>query len=579
MHPRTLKHNPVSQEVETLAGKYDHDPKALLEILQEIQHSEGYLTPERIAEVGRSLRIPQHQVQGIATFYTMLNTAPQAGNTLRICDSPACWLRAAAELREYAENTLGSNWTVTRNSCLGLCDRAPAALVNNEQWGPLNRLGLDSLLATAGTHSPNPDYTDPRPGEARVMLANAGKIDPTSLESALTFGAYRALAMALGKGESTALPVSPKTIIKTVETAGIRGRGGAGFPVGRKWSFVAAEARTPKYVVCNADESEPLVFKDRVLMETNPQQLLEGMALAAYAVGAEEGFIYIRGEYEDQAQLLENAIAQAENSGYLGENILDSDFSFHVHVHRGAGAYICGEESALLESLEGKRGEPRMRPPYPVTSGYLGQPTVVNNVESLAMVPHIVLNGADWYRGLGNPHAPGTKIYTLLGHVKHPGLFEAPLGLTLREVIEHFGGGMQHGSEFQFALTGGAAGTIVPSDLLDVPIDYDSQKKGVSLGAGAFLICDKTVSPVALLRELLHFFEVESCGKCTPCRVGTREAREILDRLAAGEGKPEDYVHLAHLAETLEKTSFCGLGQSAAWPIKSAFVHFRPAFG
>jgi len=578
MHPRTLKHNPVSQEVETLTEKHNHDPKALLEILQQIQHSEGYLTPERITEVSRSLRIPQHKVQGIATFYTMLNTAPQAGNTLRICDSPACWLRGAAELREYAENTLGINWTVALNSCLGLCDRAPAALVNNKQWGPLDRLGLDSLLAIPQTPSPDPDYTDPRPGEVRVMLANVGKIDPTSLESALNIGAYRALATALGKQEPTALPISPKTIISTVETAGIRGRGGAGFPVGRKWAFVAAEARTPKYVVCNADESEPLVFKDRVLMETNPQQLLEGMALAAYAVGAEHGFIYIRGEYEAQAQLLENAIAQAENSGYLGENILDSDFSFHIHVHRGAGAYICGEETALLESLEGKRGEPRMRPPYPVTNGYRGKPTVVNNVESFSMVPHIVINGADWYRSLGNPHAPGTKIYTLLGHVKHPGLFEAPMGLTVREVIEHFGGGMQHGSEFHFALTGGAAGTIVPSTLLDVPIDYESQKMGVSLGAGAFLICDQTVSPVALLRELLHFFEVESCGKCTPCRVGTREAREILDRLTAGERKQEDAVQLAELAEILEKASFCGLGQSAAWPIKSALVHFGTAF-
>ncbi len=579
MHPRTLKHKPVSQEVEALTGKYDHDPKALLEILQEIQRAEGYLSPERIAEVALSLRVPQHKVQGITTFYTMLNTSPQAGNTLRVCDGLACWLRGTAEVRESAEHTLDSTWTVARNSCLGLCDRAPAALLNDKQWGPLNpQEMMDSLLASAQAHSPNPDYTEPRPGEVRVMLANVGKIDPTSLESALNVGAYRALTTALGRQESTALLIPPKTIIETVERAGIRGRGGAGFPVGRKWAFVAAEACAPKYVVCNADESEPLVFKDRVLIETNPHQLLEGMALAAYAVGASEGFIYIRGEYEYQAQLLENAISQAEKAAYLGKNILDSDFSFHVRVHRGAGAYVCGEESALLESLEGKRGEPRMRPPYPVTSGYRGQPTVVNNVESFSMVPHIVLNGADWYQSLGNPRSPGTKLYTLLGHVNNPGLFEAPIGLTLREVIEKYGGGMQPGSEFHFALTGGAAGTIAPSSLMNVPIDYDSQKKGVALGAGAFLICDQTVSPVALLRELLHFFEVESCGKCTPCRVGTREAHEILDRLAAGEGKPDDADRLVQLAEILEKTSFCGLGQSAAWPIRSAFVHFRDVF-
>jgi len=577
MHPKTLKHNPVSPEIETLSGKHNCDPASLLEILQEIQHSEGYLTAERIAEVSRSLRVPQHKVLGLATFYTMLKTTPQGKNTLRICDGPACWLRGAKEFGEYAEKTLGEDWTVLRNSCLGLCDRAPAFLLNQEQGGPLSRRGLDSL-STHLTHSPNPDYANPRPGEVRVMLANVGQIDPASLESALTYGAYRALAMALGKQDPPTLPVLPKTIIETVETAGIRGRGGAGFPVGRKWALVAAQARSPKYVVCNADESEPLVFKDRVLIETNPHQLLEGMVLAAYAVGAAEGFIYIRGEYEYQAQLLEHAITQAVNAGYLGENILGSSFSFHIHVHRGAGAYICGEESALLESLEGRRGEPRMRPPYPVTSGYRGQPTVVNNVESLAMIPHIVRHGADWYRHLGKPNSPGTKLYTLLGHVNQPGLFEAPIGLTLREIIEKFGGGMQPGSEFHFALTGGAAGTIVPAGLLDVPIDYDSQKKGVSLGAGAFLICDQTISPVALLRELLHFFEVESCGKCTPCRLGTREAREILDRLAAGKGTQMDVGKLAQLVEVLEKTSFCGLGQSAAEPIKSAVAHFSSEF-
>lgn len=578
MHPKTLKHNPVSPEVEALTEKHKHDPEALLEVLKELQSSEGFLSPERIGEVAHSLRIPQHRVQGLATFYTMLKTTSQQGNTLRICDGPACWLRGAKEIGEHSENTLGDQWKIVRNSCLGLCDRAPAALVNGEQCGPMSHQDLNSLLDQTWKHTLNPDYCKPRPNELRVMLANAREIDATSIDSALAYGAYRALAVALGANESPVRPTPPKTIIEMVEAAGIRGRGGAGFPVGRKWAFVAAQVRTPKYIVCNADESEPLVFKDRVLMETNPHQLLEGMALAAYAVGAAEGFIYIRGEYEYQAQLLEHAINQAVNAGYLGEHILGSSFSCYIHVHRGAGAYICGEETALLESLEGKRGEPRMRPPYPVTSGYRGQPTVVNNVESLAMVPHIVLNGVDWYRNLGKSNSPGTKIYTLLGHVNHPGLFEAPIGLTLREVIENFGAGMQPGSEFHFALTGGAAGTIVSSDLLDVPIDYDSQKKGVSLGAGAFLICDQSVSPVAVLRELLHFFEVESCGKCTPCRGGTRHAREILDRLVAGKRSQEDISKLAQLAETLEKTSFCGLGQSAAWPIKSALVHFGAAF-
>jgi NADP-reducing hydrogenase subunit HndC len=278
---------------------------------------------------------------------------------------------------------------------------------------------------------------------------------------------------------------SPEDILATIEAAGVRGRGGAGFPVGQKWRYVALQQRTPKYVVCNADESEPLVFKDRVLLETNPHQILEGMAIAAYAVGAHEGVIYIRGEYAAQAAILEQAIQQAEASGYLGERLLGTPLSLRIRVHRGAGAYICGEETALLESLEGHRGEPRVRPPYPTTDGYWGAPTVVNNVETFATIPAIAAKGAAWYRTLGRPATPGTKLYTVLGHINRPGLFEAPYGLTLRQIMTQFGGGMRPDSTFHFALTGGAAGTLVPATLLDVPIDYTSTARGVMLGAGA----------------------------------------------------------------------------------------------
>jgi NADH:ubiquinone oxidoreductase subunit F (NADH-binding) len=341
---------------------------------------------------------------------------------------------------------------------------------------------------------------------------------------------------------------------------------------------VAQAKRTPKYIVCNADESEPLIFKDRVLIDTNPHQILEGMAVAGYACGAGEAFIYIRGEYVNQAERLKRAILEAEQAGWLGEHIQGSDFSFHIHVHLGAGAYICGEETALIESLEGKRGEPRTRPPYPPTYGYHGLPTLVNNVESYAAVPAIILNGGGWYRSLSGATIPGTKIYMLLGHINKPGLFEAPFGLTLRQIIEEFGGGMRAGSIFNFALTGGAAGTIVPEALMDIPIDYASGAKGVSLGAGAFLICDQRVSPVAFLRELLHFFAAESCGKCTPCRVGTYRAHEILTRMAAGEGRPGDVDELFALAEVMFDSSFCGLGQSVPIPMRSALTQFNQAF-
>ena len=334
----------------------------------------------------------------------------------------------------------------------------------------------------------------------------------------------------------------------------------------------------PKYVVANADESEPLSFKDRVLLDLQPHLVLEGMAITAYAVGAATGYVYIRGEYTAQAERLTAAIDQARCSGWLGSRIAGTQFSFDVHVHRGAGAYICGEETALLESLEGRRGEPRLRPPFPTASGYRGQPTAISNVETFAAVPKILARGAAWYRSIGNPQTPGTKLYTVLGDVNRPGLFEAPYGITLRKMIDDFGGGMRPGSKFRFALTGGAAGTLVPPALLDVPINYESAAQGVSLGSGGFLVCDQSVSPVKMLRELLHFFEIESCGKCTPCRIGTREARQVLDRFVAEAGSSQDLERLAVLARLLQTTSLCGLGISAAKPIQSALTHFRECF-
>jgi NADH:ubiquinone oxidoreductase subunit F (NADH-binding) len=473
-------------------------------------------------------------------------------------------VRAALDAlaNEYPE------WRVQRTSCLGLCDRAPAALVDDEQCGPLDPDRAAEIRS--GWRGTPTDYSTPRAGEVRVMMAQAGQIDPDDIDSALAHGAYRGLQAALAQ--------APESLIGEIEKAGLTGRGGAGFPAGRKWRFVAQADRSPKYIVCNADESEPLIFKDRVLIDTNPQQILEGMALAGYACGAREAFVYIRGEYEAQAQRLERAIAQAEEHDWLGERIQGSDFSFHIHVHRGAGAYICGEETALLNSLEGLRGEPRVRPPYPPTSGYRALPTLVNNVETYAAAPSIIVNGAEWFRSLSTASTPGTKMYMLAGQVKHIGLFEAPFGLTLRQVIDEFGGGMRDGSTFHFALTGGAAGTIVPKALLDIPIDYASASKGVSLGAGAFLICDQSVTVTTVLRELLHFFAAESCGKCTPCRVGTRRALDILTRMEAGHTQPDDVATLHELANVMQAASFCGLGQSVVIPLKSGLTQFAEEF-
>ncbi len=563
-----ISYKPIDPEIRSLAEQHNNNPEAILEVLQAVQNRYGGLAEENIRDVARALKISFAKAYGVASFYSMLYTEPKPLQTIRICDGPPCWLRGEEEIRTAVEAELDTNWVIERTSCLGLCDRAPAALVNNQQCGPLT---LDRVAQIKHGWRGEPRiYGKALLGEVRVLLAHAGEIDPYSIDSALAYGCYQGLEAAIKR--------TPLEVIKEVSNADVRGRGGAGFPIGHKWHLVATQERHPKYIVCNADESEPLVFKDRVLIDNNPHKILEGMIIAAYAVGAIEGFIYIRGEYESQALLLEHAIEEAEARGYLGDNILDSDLSFHVHVHRGAGAYICGEETALLESLEGKRGEPRIRPPYPTISGYHGLPTVVNNVESFASVPGILFHGADWYRDLGNPESPGTKLYTLLGHVNRPGLFEAPFGLTLRQIIEEFGDGMKSGSEFNFALTGGAAGLIAPAELLDVPINYKSAAQGVSLGAGAFLICNQSVSPVAMLRELLHFFEVESCGKCTPCRIGTFQARQILDQTVDGDRQPDRIPVLVDLADVLEKDSLCGLGQSASWPIRSALKHFEDAF-
>jgi NADH:ubiquinone oxidoreductase subunit F (NADH-binding)/NADH:ubiquinone oxidoreductase subunit E len=570
MTNKKIKYQPIDPEIRQLAEAHHSDSQAILEVLSALQEQRDHLTPEAINDVARALETPPAKAYGVASFYSMLNLGEKSENVIRVCDGPVCWLCGGNEARQEIDRVYADHldWQVRRTSCLGLCDRAPAMLVNETQAGPFMS-GSAGEINKGGTGELT-DYSRARNGELRVMMANAGKIDPDSLNSALMYGAYQGLKSALER--------TPEAVVSEVEASGLSGRGGAGFPVGRKWRFVAQAKNSPKYIICNADESEPLIFKDRVLIDTNPHQVLEGMAVAGYACGAEEAFIYIRGEYASQAERLINAIQEAELAGWLGDNIQGSRFSFHVNVHRGAGAYICGEETALIESLEGKRGEPRTRPPYPPTYGYHGLPTLVNNVESYAAVPAIMQQGSAWYRSLSSASIPGTKMYMILGHIQQPGLFEAPFGLTLRQIIEEFGGGMLPGSEFNFALTGGAAGTIVSEAMMDIPIDYASAAKGISLGAGAFLICDKRVSPVAFLREVLHFFKVESCGKCTPCRVGTFRAYEILNRMAAGNSKPGDVDELYALAEVMFDSSFCGLGQSVPIPMRSALNQFSDEF-
>ncbi|MCL4394922.1 MAG: NADP oxidoreductase [Chloroflexi bacterium] len=408
--------------------------------------------------------------------------------------------------------------------------------------------------------------------QQRVVLARPGIINPESIEEYIAHDGYAALGKALTL-------MTPAQVIQEISDAGLQGRGGAGFPVGSKLKFVSEARGERKFVLCNADESEPGTFKDRLMLEGDPHSILEGMLLAGYAIGAREGYVYVRGEYRLARERLEGAIAQAHTLGLLGKGIFGSDFSFEVHIHSGAGAYVCGEETALIESLEGKRGEPRIRPPYPVTWGIWGNPTAVNNVESLANLPPIILKGAPWYRTLGTAKCPGTKVYTMLGDVNVTGLIEVPMGTTLRTVVEVYGGGMRDGRGFKLAQTGGASGSLLDSSFLDVPMDYaELAARGGALGSGALLICGEGTCVVDLTRVLLRFFAAESCGKCVPCRIGTTRAKETLDLVADGRATMDDIAWLERIATEMQLASFCGLGQAAAVPILTGLRFFRDEF-
>ncbi len=405
----------------------------------------------------------------------------------------------------------------------------------------------------------------------RIVLQNCGVIDPYSLDEAIAAGAYQALAKVIEE------KTKPAELIDRVKRSGLRGRGGAGFPTGLKWSFTASG--DPKYLICNADEGEPGTFKDRLILEGDPHRLLEGMILAGYAIGASKGYIYIRGEYALSIERMQAAIDAARTSGLLGDHILDTGLVFDVEIKKGAGAYVCGEETSLIESIEGKRGYPRLKPPYPGAVGLWARPTVVNNVETLANVPPIVLHGADWFRTYGTASCPGTKVYTILGHVRRPGLIEVEMGTSLRTIIEEYGGGVRDGKRFKAALIGGAAGAVIAESGLDVSMDFDGLKEMAAvLGSGAVLVLDEDASVVELLHGILRFFKHESCGQCAPCRAGTPALVELSERIRSGRGSSAEIDRMLAIARAMQATSLCPLGQSVVLPVSTALDAFRDEF-
>jgi NADH-quinone oxidoreductase subunit F len=417
---------------------------------------------------------------------------------------------------------------------------------------------------------PSPETTDARNTQyaGRIVLDNCGRIDPESIDEYIANDGYFALGQAL-----TAM--QPQDVVEAVKAAGLRGRGGAGFPTGLKWSFCARESSDQKYVICNADEGEPGTFKDRLIMEGDPHKVIEGMALCGYAIGATQGYIYIRGEYALSIERVKLAIDSARQYGLLGKGIMGSGFDFDIEIKIGAGAYVCGEETALIESMEGKRGLPRLKPPFPAQQGFRNKPTNVNNVETLANIPFIVRTGPDRFRAIGDPGTPGTKVYTVLGHIQRPGLIEVPTTVTLREVLEDYAGGMKSGT-FKMVQLGGTAGDIMSAAMLDVPLNYDAlQKNGHVLGSGAILFMNETIGVGELLHACMRFFAHESCGNCNPCRNGLKILLDITSRLKAGAGYPGDIEIMEELVLNLKAAAFCPLGQSPASPVLSALRYFR----
>lgn len=408
--------------------------------------------------------------------------------------------------------------------------------------------------------------------QTRTALANCGNINAESIEEAIAVRGYEALAKVLEEG-------NPDAVIDTIEKSGLRGRGGGGFPTGRKWRFTAANKGGKSYIVCNGDEGDPGAFMDRSVMEGDPHKLLEGMAIAAFAIGADEGYIYVRAEYPLAIKRLRKAIKDAEEKNFLGKNIMGSDFSLDLHIKEGAGAFVCGEETALIASIEGERGMPRPKPPFPANKGLFGRPTLINNVETLANVPVIMLNGADWFASMGTETSKGTKTFALTGDVNNTGLIEVPMGTTLREIVFDIGGGMRDGKKFKAVQIGGPSGGCLTEEHLDIPMDYDNLiKAGAMVGSGGLVVMSDKTCIVEVARFFMNFTQNESCGKCVPCREGTKNMLKILEKIVAGKGTMEDLELLEELAQSVKDGSLCGLGKTAPNPVLSTLKYFRDEY-
>ncbi|GAB1427370.1 NADH-quinone oxidoreductase subunit NuoF [Aminivibrio sp.] len=513
-----------------------------------------------------------------------------------ICGGTGCVSNGATEVteamrRELARRDLTGEVLVVPTGCHGMCEMGPIMVVYPEgtfysrvtaedipeivEEHIYKGRPVERLMYSGGEEMPTvPHYKDiPFYGKQhRIAMKNCGYINPDNIEEYISRGGYEALARALTS-------MTPAEVIDVLKASGLRGRGGGGFPTGLKWSFCAAAKGDKKYVICNADEGDPGAFMDRSLLEGDPHAILEGMLLGAYAMGANEGYIYCRAEYPLAIQRLKNAIEQAENYGLLGENIMDTPFSFSVHVKEGAGAFVCGEETALMASIEGRRGMPRPRPPFPANSGLWGKPTNINNVETWANVPQIIAHGGEWYAAMGTEKSKGTKVFALTGKVKHTGLVEVPMGITLREIIFDIGGGILNDKKFKAVQIGGPSGGCLTEEHLDTPVSYETLTAlGAIMGSGGLVVMDEDNCMVDVAKFFLEFTQKESCGKCSPCREGTKHMLLLLNKISEGNGTMEDLETLENLANMVQEMSLCGLGQTAPNPVLTTLRYFRDEY-
>jgi bidirectional [NiFe] hydrogenase diaphorase subunit len=580
---------PVSQqagqstiaELTAFIDSFKGSDDTLIELLHAVQQRLGYLDKELLGNIASKLDLPPSLVYGVASFYHAFRLAPQEKTTCTVCTGTACHLKGGSRLLQALEQHLGirsgsssaeKQLSLEQVRCMGACGMAPLVTIGGRHHAHMDADGALQLLTHISQDDPTAVHElsavrihgDP---DTRLVLTNCTAADPADLPTARAAGAYETVALVVNQ-------MTPEEVCRQISASGLRGRGGAGYPTGRKWDQVRMAHGRKKYVVANGDEGDPGAFMDRTLMECDPHRVLEGMVLAGYAVGASSGFIYVRSEYPLAASRLMTAIRQAEKAGLLGRNLFTTHFSFTLQVRIGAGAFVCGEETALLASIMGRRGQPVIRPPYPASKGLWGHPTLINNVETFGMVTAAFAQGGEHFSSLGTPGNRGTKVFSLSGDVAREGVVEVPLGTTMRELLEMAGG--VTGGAFKAAQTGGASGGCIPASQIDLPIDYESLKTiGTIIGSGGVVILNDSRCMVDLARFFMRFCSEESCGKCTPCRAGTQQAVRILDQVCDGSATESDLDRLVELCHLMRETSLCGLGISAPAPVLSTLRWYR----